>query len=235
MPRMKHGAFAFCTTLFVTLFATLSPGCGSSNSVPDAFLQPAVDSAPPPPDAFVCTMTTCGTACVDITSDELHCDGCDLPCQTGATCTNSSCVCPPGFLPADLDVGVQEMVRGDLFPGAHVAIYPFLANELDLAMVGYAMIGTQIGTPYTLTDTLGSAPFVAAAFNFDFSAMTAQAAYYATSGTLTFTTACSVGTTGTLTDATFQTVAGLMNPTIDPNGCSFTVASLTFDIGTPCP
>jgi hypothetical protein len=235
MPRMKSGAFV--STYTCVLLATLAlAACGNDGgSGADAPpLVPVVDAMPPPPDAFVCTQTMCGMDCVDTTTDEFNCGMCGRMCQSGASCTMSDCVCPPSFLPAVLDQGFMEQVT-DQFPGAYVALYPFFEGIVNLAAVGYPMVGTQIGMDYTLTDQLGTPPFVAAGYNLDIQTQTAQAAFYATSGTLNFTTACNVGATGTLTNATFQAVESITNPVIDPNGCTFTVDMLTFDIGAPCP
>jgi hypothetical protein len=175
----------------------------------------------------------CGMDCVDTATDELNCGMCGMACPSGAACTMSQCMCPASFLPANLDQGLQEMVT-DQFPGAYVALYPFITDVINIAAVGYPVMGTQIGMDYTLTDQLGTPPFFAAGYNVDIQTQTAQAAYYATSGTLNFTTACMVGASGTLTNATFQAVESITNPVIDPNGCTFTVDMLTFDIGAPC-
>ena len=35
----------------------------------------------------------CDSMCVDTSSSALHCGGCDMPCQSGASCESSACVC----------------------------------------------------------------------------------------------------------------------------------------------
>ena len=202
-----------------------------ANTSPDASHQPdaPVVSCQPP-------NMMCGTECIDTSSDPMNCNGCGNACQTGASCVSSSCMCPPNFLPSPLPEGIQEMVRGDILPGAYVAIDAFIVSEIDLAVVAFAQTGTRLNFNYVLSaDNLGTPPFFAAGYNIDTMTMMPQAAFYATAGTLRFTSRCDVGVSGILRNATFQAVTDLMNPTIDPNGCSFDAAEVRFSIGDPCP
>ena len=79
-------------------------------------------------------------------------------------------------------------------------------------------------------------PFVGAGYNFDLGTNTIDASYVATAGTLHIDEVCATHMEGTLTNATFTGITGgFTNPTIDPDGCTFTVASVTFAMGTtPC-
>lgn len=190
-------------------------------------------------DALVCApLTACSGTCVDTTSDPDNCGQCDMQCTSGKVCAASACACPPSFAPATVTATAQDMVRTDL-PGAYVAITPFSdGSNLDIAAVGYARTGTVLNQVYTLSGTNpGTPPFFALGYKLNLSTFTPAASFYATAGKLTFTKACDKGAAGTLTEATFQGVTSIQNPTIDPNGCTFTVASLAFSTGKPdmCP
>lgn len=83
---------------------------------------------------------------------------------------------------------------------------------------------------------LGEAPFVAAGYNFDLGTNMIDATFIAISGTLHLDEVCDTHASGTLTNATFQGITGgFTNPTIDVDGCTFTVPTVTFAMGTtPC-
>ena len=89
----------------------------------------------------------------------------------------------------------------------------------------YDLAGASPGTP----------PFAAVGYDLDLDTLTPSASFYATRGTLTFTRICAGGFQGTLTGAHFVAVAGLMNPTLVPNGCAFDVPMITFAYGATCP
>ena len=59
---------------------------GSSTNPPSS----DQDSGTQPPPS-TCTQTTCGSDCVDITSDPQNCGGCGLACATTETCSNGQC------------------------------------------------------------------------------------------------------------------------------------------------
>jgi len=221
--------------------------CGGGGGNPDAQLVHEVDAgppdAPPPPDAFVCTMTSCpdGT-CDDLTNDPLHCGACDNPCAAGQVCNNMVCECPTyDFVPATLGGNPtgQDMMLSQLAPTL-VGITPYFAAEIDAFGVGFDSTdgATQIGIPYTLDGaTLPNPPFAVAAYNIDINTFTPEAAFAAVSGTVTFTAACDTGVSGTLTDVTFQAATFNLPPEVDPNGCTFHVDALSFSIADPasCP
>jgi hypothetical protein len=232
MPRMKLGAFVSVVLSLATLAACDND---TNNNPPADGPQFIVDSAPLPPDAFVCTLTDCNGVCTNTTNDPLNCNGCGMACQTGAACVNSACECAPNFLPASLagnPLG-QDMVI-DQLPGAYVALTPFIASEIDAFGVGYPTTGVMLDTDITLDGTtLPNPPFAIAVFDIDIQTMEPQAAYAALSGTLNFTAACISGASGTLTNATFQAATIFPSPMLDPTGCTFDVAKVAFSIGDP--
>jgi cysteine-rich repeat protein len=61
-------------------------------STPDAIDDRLVPSDNPCPMGRV----RCGARCVDTSSDNAHCGGCDRPCATGATCSSGICGYPVG-------------------------------------------------------------------------------------------------------------------------------------------
>ena len=63
--------------------------CGNACPATAAFCSNGVCSA-------TCAQTTCGNLCVNTSSDILNCGACQTPCPMGASCVNSSCVCPAG-------------------------------------------------------------------------------------------------------------------------------------------
>lgn len=66
----------------------LPPDAGSMSSAPDASPSDgaARSDAPPP-----CSLTLCGSACVDLASDANHCGDCAHACATGEVCRAGSC------------------------------------------------------------------------------------------------------------------------------------------------
>ena len=219
------GAFAACSD--------------SSKTAVDAQVK-LLDAAPDAGiDALVCApLTACSGTCIDTTSDPDNCGQCGMQCTSGKVCAARACSCPPSFAPETITATAQDMVRTDL-PGAFVAITPFSDGaNLDIAAVGYSRTTTVINQAYTLSGTNpGTPPFFALGYKLNLSTFTPAASFYATSGTWRFTKACDKGASGTLTNATFQGVTSIQNPTIDPNGCTFTVPTLAFSTGKPdmCP
>jgi len=226
--------------LVLSLVMLSMAACGGGNSNPDANLVHEADASPPDagvPDAFVCTLTECGTECVDLQSDPLHCGDCVTECQSGASCLSGGCECPPSFLPATIANGIADQILSQL-PGAYVALSPFIGAEIDAFGVAYSTAGVTPGEPYTLDGaTLPATPFAIALFDIDINTMVPAGAFAAISGTLTFDVACASGASGTLTNAVFQAATVFPSPMIDPAGCTFDVPTVTFSIGTPlnCP
>lgn len=61
-----------------------------------------VDAGPAICSSGICTSTCvsglapCGVSCVDPCTNQIHCGGCDRPCEPGFMCFDGSCTCPPG-------------------------------------------------------------------------------------------------------------------------------------------
>lgn len=197
-----------------------------------------VDARPidaPQIDAAACSGMVCDGTCVDTSLDEQHCGNCTTVCEAGKTCQASTCMCAPSFLPATPSF-VQQQLNTTLLPGATLGIGGMLNSTIDALVVGYPTATVRVNQPYNLSgQTLGAPPFVAAGYDLDLMSFTPAASFYATSGTLTFTAVCAGGFEGTLTNAHFVAVEGLMNPTLVPNGCAFDLASLSFSYGAACP
>jgi hypothetical protein len=223
------------TTLSLSLLLIVA-ACGDDGSpimivdaMPDA---PSIDAAP------VCAapMMTCGTSCLDVTSDEENCGGCGTECKGGQTCTASACACPPAFVPATLAASQFDQIM-DVGNGISVAFNPNIDGSINPFIVGFDA-QTAVNTDIDLSGiAIGDTPFVGAGYNFDISTTTIDASYVATQGTLHLTQLCATHVEGTLTNATFKGITGgFTNPTVDPDGCTFTVATVTFAMGTTaCP
>jgi hypothetical protein len=228
---MKNGGI-FLTTLVLGL--GLAACGGGEDNVPDADLTPIYDSEPPPIDAAVCSLTTCGDDCVDTDTDEAHCGDCDTACtQTGSSCIAADCVCPPNFLPATVTPsGLDQIVEQ---AGITIRIAALAGDgQLDALGVSYGA-ETTTDEPYTLDgSTLPAPPFAIALFNVDISTMMPEKAFAAISGTIEYSDICAEGASGTITNAVFQ-AADFDALEIDPEGCTFEVASIDFTIGDECP
>lgn len=219
------------------LLCLVLAGCGDDGGSSSPVDAP-IDQAPGP-DSTVCGAPTklCGGTCLPVNEDEQNCGDCGVVCKGGQACENT-CVCPPAFVPATI-----EPTNFDQFDGANgvqVAIAPNIAGSINPLIIGYSATDPVLDTDIDLsTVTLGEAPFVGAAYRFDLTTMTTDAAYVATAGTLNLTSACGTSVEGTLTDATFSGILGDLQSqtvTVDPEGCTFTVPTLTFHIGsTACP
>lgn len=247
MARLTYAISLF--TIFVAAAA-----CGSnSSSTPDAPVIQTTD-APPPidgmPDALVCTapdMQCVTGTCTNTNTDEQNCGTCGNVCKGGAYCKAQpdGCTCPGDFLLAQTNsndpLTIFQQISQVHF---NIGIGPFVNNGLDALVVVVSTAqtgGTDVDTDYTLTDPTQSfpptPPVVSALYGVDPNSMTADASYVAVSGTVRFSAlACSptgAEIKGTLTDVKFQGVKGDLlggQAQVDPNGCTFTVTKVDFDI-----
>lgn len=211
--------------------------CGDDGST--TVLIDAAPDGPPIDAAPVCSAPNmmCGTSCLDVSADELNCGACGTECNGGEACNASACACAPtDFVPAMLEAGQFDQLMA-VGQGITIALNPNLGDGINPFIVGFDA-QTPVDMDIDLsTITLGSAPFVGAGYNFDIQTNAIDASFVATAGTLHIDQVCATHLEGTLTDATFRGISGgFSNPTIDPDGCMFTVATVTFAMGTtPCP
>jgi hypothetical protein len=222
--------------LAVALAATL-PGCSDNKPAnPDAPVIKLTDAVrfDATPDALTCDLpfVACGLECFDLQSDIANCGACGTACTGGKVCSAGACGCPPPFAPATVTATAQDVLMAQ---GAVQVAVTFFAdpNGTHIAGLVYNKVGTPLNTDIALTAaTFGMPPSVI--LGYKFSGQNVQAAFAATTGTLKFTKACDKGASGTLTGATFKGIKTLMGPLmIDPNGCTFDVASMAFSIGKP--
>ncbi len=71
-----------------------------STKLPDSGQPPPPpqnDASTPIQDGSTCNLTVCGSFCVDTTSDNNNCGGCNKVCPSGSSCTNGQCVCSGGL------------------------------------------------------------------------------------------------------------------------------------------
>jgi len=110
-----------------------------------------------------------------------------------------------------------------------------MSDVLNTVSVFYDSNNTTLNTPLALSaDALG-VPRVAAAYNANASAFTAQTLYAANVGTVTFSRACFEGISGTIDGASLVEVSATTLGVV-PGGCTIQMpASVSFDFGDPCP
>lgn len=221
---VRTRTFLVCATL-TTLLA-----CGGDDDGGVTVIDAALPIDAPvdaPIDAFVCNPpnTTCSGQCVDTTSNPDFCGDCNTACRGSQTCETSACECVAITIPASPQLFMSMLITD--VPGLTIGAGGLLGNSIDALLVGLATAGTVEDMPYELTgNSVGSPPFVGYGYDLDTSTFEPAAAYYATSGTLTFTKICItnnavVGFSATVTNAVFQEVSGgLTNPTIVENGCT---------------
>ncbi len=210
-------------------------GCGDDDDEPDAEPISLFDASPPDagvPDAYVCLETTCGTACVDTTSDPLHCGGCSMACMTAVqNCVASDCGCPDNFVPTttvavfsfmDATMAAPDIIGISVFQGtdggAHAALIVF---SPDVAT----------GVDLDLADPDG--PSVVIGYEVDFTTMLPRGGYGATSGTLNLDYACAEGVAGTVTGADWGE-GDFLTGTLIEGGCTLTDVGFSFSAGDVC-
>jgi len=227
------GVLVLCSS-----FALLACGDDGGNANPDAtivFVDAPIPDAPTP-DAFVCTMTDCGNnQCVNTDTDPLHCGECDMACPEGQGCSSGDCVCPTVNIPAAPMTLAPIPVQAQM--GVNIGLIALGGSVgFDAIAIIWDPLTQTTGEDIALPAT-GLTPTVGYGFNIDINTMAIQTPYLATGGTINFTTACSVGATGTITDATFGQVMSLLQlpPVPVANGCTIDASTFTFTVGDPCP
>jgi hypothetical protein len=230
-----------------SLIALAACGGGSKSGTTDAPVIQLADAPPPdaaPPDAFVCAAPSmmCGPDCLDTRTDEKACGSCTNACHAGESCQASQCACPAqSFIPATVTPSGFDPVQAQGTTTAAIGIIT-AGSAVDVLLVTYvnsdaATNATILGHDYDLaTITPPNVPTIGAGYNVNIQTQSADATYIATAGKVNFTTACSIGASGTLTNVTFKgaTISG-GGLVIDPLGCTFTVATVNFTIGKACP
>lgn len=242
------------TTALVASMSLVLVACSSDDggdaadaTIINLFDAPVPDAAVP--DAFVCvetdTVKECGpgpAGCVDITSENQHCGGCNMACPSaGQACVAgmdsdagiAQCECPPDFLSASPSGFGQTFNQ----MGVTVGFLGFAGagGLFHVIAPAYDAVNTPINTDIDLSTVTGlDLPVVAAGYNVDINSMTAQAAYRATAGVMNIEWRCDMGIKFTLTNGVFEEVGGLMDPTPVANGCSTSIASMNVTIGS-CP
>lgn len=81
-------------------------GTGLDTTTDSPLTDTLTDSGAPDHIADLsCTapLIPCGGACVDPTSDDKHCGGCDAPCPANTSCKSSACDCLAGYEDCDTD------------------------------------------------------------------------------------------------------------------------------------
>jgi hypothetical protein len=209
--------------------ALLAAGCGSDSAGADASIT-LFDAAPPAPDAFVCNLTECGNECVDTSTSERHCGGCNMACASPAQSCQGQlpCVCPAAFVPATFTALFTD-IRDDVLPPPALAgvIIFGSAGVTNLFTVGYDPDEITLDTEIELGEL--EVPGIAAGYDVDIFSMSVRALYFVSEGTITFTTACATGVSGVVADATF--VEADLSGQIVEDGCSFNVEEISFSIG----
>ena len=190
-------------------------------------------------------------ACTDVSKDEQNCGSCGNACKGGEFCSAApklcACPSPANFLGTDITPSMfDQVINQSVF---QIGIGPAIGGtSLNALLIGAqtGQGGTVIDKNYTLTAPSGggipSFPLVAALYGVDVSGMAADATYAVTAGTLRFDTLTHTAAPdpvcdelkGTLTNVTFQGATGSLQTgiTVDPQGCTFTIPKLAFDIKT---
>jgi hypothetical protein len=182
-----------------------------------------------------CALDTCGSACVDTSSDVANCGSCGAACSPAAACSDALCTCPANFVPATPAFS-QELVRQNvaqlsgLVTG--IGLLPDAA-AFDALLVAFDPMTVPIGSDIDLAT---AAPTVLrVGFGFDVVLLASiKGGYLATSGTLHLDTACVDGVAGTLSDVAGVEVDLFDGFTPIANGCTIAVPSVAFHIGS-CP
>jgi len=223
-------------------------GCGNNEDDAADDDVALVDSGPPdaipdaaPPDAASCVGQSqpdvCGDLCVNFDTDELNCGSCGHPCNGGEYCGTGTCACPGAIVPESPTLAQSSVqdVQGLLDVGFGGYEDPNNATILD-GLAVTATSATATAHSYNLSATLFSPPSMIAVYNGNLQAQQYDAIFLATAGTIVFDTKCADSMSGHASNVTFQgATGGIQNLEVDPDGCTFTVPSITFAFGPGCP
>lgn len=232
----SHGLALAVFSLSLVLVAGCGDDSAASSDASVTFADSGTPDARPPIDAPPCTGTVCDGLCVDTSEDPLNCGGCGMECDSpGQVCTGSlPCTCPPMFLPATVDpVAFDQVVEQ---AGFLIGVGPLVdGTKFNVFAVVYEE-DTPTGVEFDLSESVAqlSAPAVAAGYDVDTGSFMAHTPYAANEGTLIITSRCATGVHGTVTDAHFIEVQGTTDPTPVPDGCEFSIDSVSFTIGEAC-
>jgi hypothetical protein len=214
------------------------------------------------PDAFVCVETetkkACGPGregCVDITRENAHCGGCTMACASpGQACVPgpegegteiAHCECPPmDFVPAVITpLDLSQFGVDPVNPaGADHIGFGIYIGDGSLAHAFLVTFNLTDGTATPIGEDIdlaavpstATAPRVGAGYNVDLQSQNLQTPYAASAGTLNLDYACATGVAGTVTNATFIEVEASTNPVPVPNGCGFSLDTVSFAFGDDC-
>ena len=218
---------------FLSLAACGDDGASSATDAappPDAT---AYDAAPPDANIPVCSLTECGTECIDTTSDTANCGGCGMACDSpGQICSGTlPCACPEPYLPSDIGGSPADTVQ--MQGPFYIAASPVTFSPINALLVAYDLT-LETGMDYDLTGAALAAPLVLAGYDINITDQSAHTYYGATAGTVNFSQICATGVSGTMANLVLSEVGGITSPTPVAGGCSMSYDALTFDIGT-CP
>jgi hypothetical protein len=234
-------------TFFIAATMSLLAACGGDDGDGQVVV---IDAAPPIDaptdaaiDALVCNAPNmvCAGQCVNVTTNHDFCGDCNTACTGAQTCTASECACVSIEIDPNPSFLLSQLIT-DQLPGGTIGFGAFGGGAgFDVIAVGIANTGTLEDTVYNLAGAgPTNLPFVAYGYNVDPNAGTFGAAYFPTTGTVTFSTICATngvidGFEGNVEGAVFQEVEGIANPTPVPNGCSIGEAkspeSFSFSFG----
>jgi len=220
--------------IVVAVAATLfTASCGDDAAEPDARPITLFDATPPDAaqtDAFVCTLTECGTECVDLSNDPKHCGECFEACNPAASCAAPVCTCPENFIPASLSFVLEQV--GSLSPPDVVGFGAFSGSDdlAHLVLVTTNPDTVEIGVDIDITKITDSTQI---GFGYDATMTSVRSGFIATTGTLHLTRSCAGGVAGTLTDGGLVEVDFTSFAPIE-GGCTLSGVTTSFDIGDAC-
>jgi hypothetical protein len=163
-------------------------------------------------------------------------NACDPDCLPSATCEENECVCIAAYLvesPVLTGTQVNDSGLPDRTFGTGVFTDSLDGDISDLLMVVFfddppLMLNTQ----YAVDVNLPGAPTILVIRDFGNPGSIEHVAV----GDITFNHICSGGFDGVATGLTFSSATGdYPETTVDPDACTFSLPSLTFSFGTPCP